>query len=191
MYNLYRWNCPSTQDIGHYYLNLLTTPEAEKIAAHLKTCIRCQAEYRTLADFMADDTPDALPLEPDSLTLATAHQPTSLRLMEAKARSMPSVLEKGFRASGLTFEADNTTVSLHLKEGAAGMGLLGQVLTPNQADWVGAVVELRQPTGQRARAVIDENGEFFCEEAPHGTIELRITSVQGRHILLKGIELAM
>lgn len=55
---LYRWDCPVSQELGEYHLGLLSAVDAHRIEVHLQQCILCTAEVQVLADFMAQDTFD-------------------------------------------------------------------------------------------------------------------------------------
>src|SRR6059058_694021 len=45
---LRRWDCPTSQQIGHYHLGLTSQTEARSIAEHLSQCVACQAELSEL-----------------------------------------------------------------------------------------------------------------------------------------------
>ncbi|HEY4388031.1 MAG TPA: hypothetical protein VGN34_26585, partial [Ktedonobacteraceae bacterium] len=52
---LYRWDCPSSQELGEYQLGLLGTVQAGEVRSHLLFCLRCTAEVATLTEFLAND----------------------------------------------------------------------------------------------------------------------------------------
>jgi len=52
---LYRWDCPSNQDLGEYQLGLLSNEDAAAIKSHLSICVLCAGEVTALANFLADD----------------------------------------------------------------------------------------------------------------------------------------
>jgi len=52
---LYRWNCPSSQKLGEYQLELLSSEQAAAITSHLRTCMLCAAEIVALSAFLTDD----------------------------------------------------------------------------------------------------------------------------------------
>jgi anti-sigma factor RsiW len=53
--NLYRWNCPPSQQLGEYQLGLLSPQEAAEVQNHLASCPLCMAELTALATFLAND----------------------------------------------------------------------------------------------------------------------------------------
>lgn len=60
--NLYRWDCPSNQELGEYQLGLLERREAVTISRHLSQCPLCAAEVTALAQFLANDPMLAQPV---------------------------------------------------------------------------------------------------------------------------------
>jgi hypothetical protein len=52
---LYRWDCPDSQILGEYQLNLLDREQSTEIQDHLKRCALCATEIATLTNFLAND----------------------------------------------------------------------------------------------------------------------------------------
>lgn len=52
---LYRWDCPSTQVLGEYQLELLSNDLRAEVKRHLRMCVLCTAELTTLTEFLAHD----------------------------------------------------------------------------------------------------------------------------------------
>src|SRR5437868_700705 len=49
---LYRWDCPSTQELGEYHLRLLSDERQTAITDHLKACLRCRDEFAEIRRFV-------------------------------------------------------------------------------------------------------------------------------------------
>src|SRR5262245_50156781 len=93
MNRLFRWDCPTPQQLGQYYLKHLTEPERQGITRHLEWCVRCQSEIETLQTFMgADSVSD----ERSFPKVARSFRP---RLGELIARLVPQPLTPALRGS--------------------------------------------------------------------------------------------
>src|SRR4051794_8194717 len=49
---LRRWDCPSANTLGSYYLSLLSPAAQRTVSTHLEECRRCRDELSTLRTFM-------------------------------------------------------------------------------------------------------------------------------------------
>ncbi len=58
MAQLYRFDCPSPEALGEYYLGVLSGDEAATVAWHLAECPRCAGEMAQLEGYLADLAPD-------------------------------------------------------------------------------------------------------------------------------------
>ncbi len=52
---LYRWDCPPSQVLGEYQLDLLDNQFALEIKQHLNVCVLCAADLTALTAFLAND----------------------------------------------------------------------------------------------------------------------------------------
>src|SRR5438128_6726342 len=50
---LFRWDCPTSQQLGDYEQGRLAAPEAATVASHVEQCVRCTQELAELRAFMA------------------------------------------------------------------------------------------------------------------------------------------
>ncbi|TMC22289.1 MAG: hypothetical protein E6J34_06805 [Chloroflexi bacterium] len=55
IHKLYRWDCPSNEELGEYEMGLLATEQALRVQYHLAQCMLCAAEIASLAKFLASD----------------------------------------------------------------------------------------------------------------------------------------
>lgn len=55
---LYRFDCPSSGELGEYHLGTLPSDRAAAVARHLDGCPRCAGEVAQLRGFLADLAPD-------------------------------------------------------------------------------------------------------------------------------------
>src|SRR5712692_7711780 len=52
---LFRWNCPTAQQLADYHLQVVEEEQSMAIRRHLDQCSHCQAELAQLRLFMADE----------------------------------------------------------------------------------------------------------------------------------------
>jgi hypothetical protein len=60
---LYRFQCPSTMELGEYELGLLDQFRGRQIETHMMECPRCQADLVQMTQFMAEPMPVLQPME--------------------------------------------------------------------------------------------------------------------------------
>ncbi|GCE12349.1 hypothetical protein [Tengunoibacter tsumagoiensis] len=53
---LYRWDCPSSQLLGEYQLELLSPAQMITVRQHLAQCVLCSAEAASLSSFLSSDS---------------------------------------------------------------------------------------------------------------------------------------
>lgn len=55
IHKLYRWDCPSNEELGEFQMGLLSKEQALRVQYHLSQCVLCAAEITSLAKFLASD----------------------------------------------------------------------------------------------------------------------------------------
>jgi len=182
---LYRWDCPSPQQLADYQLRRVDAGQARAIEAHLAGCARCTEELADLGQFLAADAPLEAP------------QPAPMRpkaspwgaLFARPQPQRPAVALRGAGAGPLMAVAGDTTIFLDVQPAAGQIAMQGQLVDADQDRWVGALVEVRQSGALVATAEVDDLGSFACAALPAGATELRITPQHGRMIVLTDLEL--
>jgi hypothetical protein len=181
---LYRFDCPTSQELIDYDSRLLDSAEAAKIQKHIETCPRCQDELKVLQRYM-DDEKEAAP----SLQLVRSGRQHS---HERIAQPKPDV--GAWAARGLQdgesqdWEADGATIFLELKRRTEGLVLSGQVVDEDPI-WEGALAELRQAGALQGVSVLDEMGEFRFTLGEPAPVDLNITASNGLTLVLENITL--
>ena len=177
--NLYRWDCPSPQQLGNYFLNRLSTPDADAVARHLTVCPHCQAELKTLQTFMELEVrPEAQP--------PVSSIPARVKRTLLRPTPQPNVVVRG--GSDLfnqTVSGVDFTLFLEAQRHNVGVTLNGQVVAldpQEQSMWIGALIEVVQDQQLQATGVLDEMGEFLLTGLQSGAAEIRITNPTKRTI---------
>lgn len=186
---LYRWDCPSSLQLGGYHLGLTAAPEAARIAAHLGQCAHCSAEIALLRSFMDDASaaPELSPAAPPRPTYPWLGDLIARSLAPARAAA-PAL--RGGAPRSITAEAGHATIILEVQPSPAGwVTLRGQILEDDQDRWIGALVEVRQSGALATTTLIDDIGGFSCGLLLSDPAELRITPESGRAVLVPQIDL--
>jgi hypothetical protein len=175
--HLYRITCPTSLELGEYYLRMLSAPQMLVVAQHLHECPHCTHEVNALENYLNDLTPvgESGVLEGIKTLVArwVGGNP------ESSLSPEPSAL-RGEAKGPLTFEADGIVIILDIQPASEGrVSVLGQVAADDQDRWTGAIVELRQVDAPPIHASLDDLGAFRFEEAHLGSTEITITSTDG------------
>jgi hypothetical protein len=183
---LFRWDCPTSQQIGDYDQGLLAEAESASVASHIRQCARCTQELAELRLFMA--TADRPPAE--------APKPAAIRrpsLSEVIAQLLPRSLAPALRGDTpppLMAKAEGVTILLDVQPAEGDqLAIQGQLAAENQDDWTDALITVRQAGVLKATAAVDDLGGFSVAGLPAGPTEFRITPQTGRPVLLKDVML--
>ncbi len=184
---LHRWDCPPSHQLGEYHLGLLQRSDERTIMRHLEVCAACRAEIEELRVFLT--TAESAPAPPPT---AVSHRRPRLR--ELVARLVPRAAAPALRGADdgplLAETDDGTTLILDVQRDPIGhLTIGGQLVSTDQAVWTGALVELRVVDHLAATASVDDLGCFRLARVPAQRVELRITSSDGRSIVLPDLDL--
>jgi anti-sigma factor RsiW len=182
---LYRWDCPSPQQLADYQVRRANPSEARAIAAHLAGCVRCTEELAELQQFLAADVPLEAP-QPAPMPPKTSPWGA---LFARPQPQRPAVALRGAGPGPLMAAVGDTTIFLDVQPAAGQIALQGQLVDADQDRWVGALVEIRQSGALVATAEVGDLGGFTCAALPVGATELRITPRHGRMIVLTDLDL--
>jgi anti-sigma factor RsiW len=189
---LYRWDCPSPQRLGDYYLNPLSSDETTTITQHLRQCVRCDEEFAALRAFMEVEQ---RPVDQPPERAARRPPPGQPRWREIIAHLLPQAPALALRGSAtgpLTAEAGDIRLLLDVKPApGSAVTLDGTVMAPDQDRWEGALVHLRREGAILQMAAVDDLGGFRCEAFPPGPTEVRIVSAEGQAIVLPDVDLVV
>jgi hypothetical protein len=187
MTTLWRWDCPTPQQLGEYHFGFLNSEVLRVVEHHLAMCTLCQSEVKAMGQFLEAEASS------DAPTRSRATHPRRFYPDEIIARLLPSSPSFAFATRGeqngpLVAEADGTTVFLEIQEINSGRVLTGQLVASDPILWTGALVELWRANAIQATAFLDDFNGFRCSFSGGGSIELHITSPSGRTIRVPEIQ---
>ncbi|MCZ2097003.1 MAG: hypothetical protein LC121_12235 [Anaerolineae bacterium] len=185
--HLSRWDCPTAQTLGEYSLHLLPEDDARRVAEHVAGCAACQVELSELDAYLAGNSEHTAPAPDPSPGVRRRLLPQTL--LGTVLMRRPTAALRGPGDEPVIVEADGMTVYLRADAGAGRSVLLGQLAGDALADWVGALVQLRQDGALRQTTEIDQFGSFRCEGFALRPFELQIAARGGSTLLIPQISL--
>jgi anti-sigma factor RsiW len=185
---LYRSTCPSSIELGDYYLGLLPASQVLVVAKHIRDCPHCRLEIAELEEFLAEAD-----VHPDLLKTAKV---LFARLVGGQAGEPSSTSAfsalRGEAKGPLVFEADGIVITLDVQASAnQQVSIQGQLAADDQNQWTGAVVKLQQAGMPELTASLDDLGAFAFEAISPGSLELHITSPNGFEVQIPNLDLSL
>lgn len=163
---LYRFDCPESQVLGDYQLDLLDAEQRMTVAAHAAECDECTADLRTLRAFLATEPAVSEPLGQRVRRIVATLFTPSPGLALGAVRGAADAAMRQYVAEDLT---------LSLAPGSESGSLIGLVTgTEGIADLEGCPVRLHGATGTLATATVDDLGNFEFEGIADGVYSLEI-----------------
>ncbi|MEJ2560088.1 MAG: hypothetical protein P8186_28500, partial [Anaerolineae bacterium] len=177
---LYRFNCPSSMELGEYHLGLLPDDQATAVARHLAECPHCAREVVQLKDYLAELAPD-LEFSPAEqlkgrVRLLVARLVTGG--LEGALPGQPSLAPayaalRGEEGEPLIYEADGIQVVVevhqdpHQLDDWTILGLVIGVDNPNALE-----VHLWRADQRVATVPVEDTGNFSFSNLTAGRYEL-------------------
>lgn len=182
---LYRIDCPSSQELGEYHLRMLPASQMLVIRQHVRECPHCAGEVAELESFLGDQTP-----RPEDSLLERANVLVARLVAGGELTFTPAAPALRGEAKGpMTFAAEGIIIVLDIQPTAEGKAnILGQVAADHQDDWTGALVELRRDSLLQISTTVDDLGAFQCEGVMPGQQELRIFPKIGSVVVISNFE---
>ena len=172
---LYRSTCPSSQELGQYYLRMAPANQRLIIAQHLRECPHCVNEINVLEEFLKKDS-----LQPDP---DRSLQRILARLVSGPAGTGSSQFFPALRGQAKDlpiFEAEGIVITIDIQTSPNGqVSLLGQLAADDQDQWTGAMVELKQVYNTSVTTTLDDLGAFSFEMISPGSMQITVTSQHG------------
>ncbi len=161
---LYRFACPTPQELGDYEAGLLPAMMRTQVAAHITGCPLCLTEVQTLRAFLADEpAPAAAGLGARVRSVIASLLPAPPPL--AGLRGASASATRLYQAGDITVALDVTPV-IHGK--AALTGLLWREDT-EPGTFAGSAVMLLTGDTLTQTATLDELGNFAFDDLGPGT----------------------
>lgn len=187
---LYRFDCPSSDDLTDYYMELTNEHNAKSIADHLAQCPSCQKEMRMLEKFVADDLPNDQ--EAESLRdehILRPHPGYFTAAIEdyATARKARGKDAKQFRAT-----VDEIQILFDTQLTKQGIVLNGTIMSQKDVyDWTSSLVHFQQGGRAKYTCAVDEFSMFHCDAMDVGEYSVRIVAQDGKIIELSSLNITM
>jgi len=208
IHKLYRWDCPSNEELGEYQMGLLGKEQALSVKKHLNKCVLCAAEVVSLAKFLASDS-ILVGFAPASQMNHTMPPPSfNHRLVQETKRAVGQLqdhAEAGIRRIVATFVvppqislvrsleqlgwprqyvAENISVSLRVEREPGHQGLLQlNGLVTRQGTKLGALlgtpVQLATAQNTLHSQQVDDLGNFVFPSLPPATYILELQFPEG------------
>ena len=184
---LYRVSCPSTEELGEFYLRILPSDRMLIISKHLRECPHCTREIDQLKEFLINLAPS-----PESNLLQQTKRLIAQLVSGQGTSGVAGELSFALRGKAegpITFEAEGIVIVLDVQPAIEGkVSVLGQVAADDQDLWTGSTVTLKQTDGARSTDSLDDLGAFRFEQVSSGSILIMISSPHGVEVQLPRID---
>jgi hypothetical protein len=172
---LYRSTCPSSEQLGEYYLRMAPANQRLAIAQHLRECPHCASEINTLTDFLKEESSQPEPVKSLRTVFAKlvsgaagAGSQQTFPALRGQAKDLP------------IFEGEGIVITIDLQDNPDGqVSILGQLAADDQDQWTGATVELKQAYVSPLVTSLDDLGSFTFETLYPISLQISVTSQQG------------
>ncbi|MFW5942640.1 MAG: hypothetical protein ACOCXI_12625 [Chloroflexota bacterium] len=174
---LYRSACPDAHQLGEYHLQLLSGPEAERIAAHLKMCPCCAQEVKQLQAYLDDVESDLDYSVLERLKVLVARLSPDLDVGGPLVGPALAGV-RGGDSGPLVYTAEDVQVSLEVQDDVAAAdrrSVLGLVLGADAEGWH---VYLWRENEEIAHTTVDELGNFVLDGVEPNTYRLLLHGEQ-------------
>jgi hypothetical protein len=176
---LRRWDCPPSQQLGDYELDLLSGTERLVVESHLQRCARCQEELDELRRFLKPAREPAAPNAGRAWQRALVAQ-----LLPASASALRGS-SPAARIDLFGIQEGDAIITVQWRPGPTGTAaVLAQIADESQERWTGALVEFRREQALVATTMVDDLGGFSAGDLPGGAVEIRIIPASGQIVIL-------
>jgi len=170
---LYRFNCPSLDQLRDFCGQMVSLDIAAGIARHLDLCPHCQTETAALrrvrAALLLQPAPRSPAREWWSEAKSKAEQVRTIVAQVLAPAPRPAFALRGVAVSNLVYQAEDMLVAINPVGTMHGYVLTGQVLTANQETWANARACLLDTEGNSvAVASLDETCSFALPDVSAG-----------------------
>jgi anti-sigma factor RsiW len=189
---LYRWDCPTTQEISDYAAGWLRGKRRRVLTLHVKRCPRCAEELEISRQFLA---PVPLPAVFRQRLVAQLVPQRGMGSALAGLRGASSEDDAGWPRQ---YQVNGISLSLHRaapSSGGSGAMLLGLISRAEAPPETFANMEVRLTASDAAGTSpliteqIDDLGNFVLSPVPTGRFNLLILLPEGE-LVIEGLELS-
>jgi hypothetical protein len=168
-------NCPQSQELGDYHLELVTVDRRQQIRLHLEVCPHCQQELADLARYLKTLEPE---LQPGLMERARIWIAERLPDLSASTFApLPGVRGDNGPERVFSYRAGEAQVSLEIQEsGAAGLTMLGLLLGVDPQGFQAQLWRAGEPLESTG---VDEFGNFGLNIPEAGSYDLILAGPDG------------
>jgi len=192
---LYRFTCPTPDELGDYHLNVLPPERITAVSMHLAKCPRCAQEITQLKNYLS--------------ALASTLESDRIERVKNRVNVLVARLADGGSESGLAwrstlgtvgmavrgaddgpslYDADDVQIAVEVQDDAERPGrkiILGLVIGAEADGLTAHLWRVEQPI---AIVPVDELGNFCFPNLPRGNYELVLSSSEAE-IHIQGLEI--
>jgi hypothetical protein len=186
---LFRWDCPTAQELGDYHFQLIDPTTATKIKDHLTHCVHCQAELEELTAFLKQ-SPQITPEPKIEKLLRGLPRPGDII-----ARLLPPLPHRA--ATGLRgdsqgpriLQADGMTLFIETEKQNSHFLIKGQLAADELEEWYGSLVQVVQGADLISVTSVDDEGGFQFQLDKTELVKLRIENSSGKAVVVQDISI--
>lgn len=179
---LFRFDCPSSLELGEYHLNLLPASIRQQIDAHLALCPHCTAELATADSFLETPLVGARPPQPLKRGNGVVSSLLERLVAQLIPAPMPAMAVRGRKRSmTLLYQAGDIKLTLHPQPADRPrnklqlLGFVEQVNAPLSA-LTGTRICLLANNQQVMATTLDSIGNFVTGPISPGIYDLELTT---------------
>lgn len=177
-----RANCPDSQLLGEYVLDVLKKSARQELENHLTQCEFCSHEYAQLNGWLLEPQPGTQTQKVENTDTIAQLLKRVVATVLTVARPMP--LQMSLRGTArpipLTYEADGVIINVAVQKAGTShndLQVVGQVMGEDEEaelDTTGAEARLIHSGAVVATEVVDEIGGFFFNQVKATDFDLEI-----------------
>ncbi len=170
--HLYRIDCPPSEDLGEYHLNMLTNKQTQAVRQHVALCPHCSQELAQLATYLADLAPELEYSLREKVQIWVAQLMPSGFDAPLSPSVTPAMAFRGETNAPLMYEAGEYQLNLEIQDDPAmpeHKSILGLLIGGDGSIFE---AELWQNGRFIQQTTIDDLGNFVFTNIQSGTYDL-------------------
>lgn len=204
-----RADCPNPELLADFLVGLLTPVQHQEVLKHIQQCEYCRRDendLRTQFTIIDEDITQMLAKPEKSARIRPSEFIAEVRAQSNYGKARGKAQRESIVGVGSVMRgeasasngrqpiavSDEISVSLVLDQTLHGIKILGTLYETDPAlvaHWKDAIVELRRDSKLVAAARVDDMGSFECLVPSHAILEMRITSADGRSVVVPEVDL--
>lgn len=186
---LFRWDCPTPQELGDYHFQLIDPTTATGITDHLTHCVHCQAELKELIDFLKQSPPITSESKIEKLLRG---MPRPGDIIARLLPPIPNRATAGLRGDSQgprILQADGMTLFIETEKQNNHFLIKGQLAADELEAWYGALIQVVQEADLITVTSVDDEGGFQFQLDKTEPIKLRIENSSGKAVVVQDLSI--